>query len=55
MTALDKAMKRGAFIVFEGCDRSGKSTQAKRLIQRLKTVDHDAQLLRFPGKHRASR
>lgn len=29
------ALKRGALIVFEGCDRSGKTTQIKRLVERL--------------------
>ena len=29
------ALKRGALIVFEGCDRSGKTTQIKRLVDRL--------------------
>jgi dTMP kinase len=28
-------MKRGAFIVFEGLDRSGKSTQAAKLTDSL--------------------
>ena len=28
-------MKRGAFIVLEGVDRSGKTTQAKRLVESL--------------------
>ena len=31
-------MKRGAFIVIEGLDRSGKSTQASRLVERLKAA-----------------
>ena len=29
------AIKRGALIVFEGCDRSGKTTQVQRLVTRL--------------------
>lgn len=27
---------RGAFIVFEGCDRSGKTTQSKKLVAALR-------------------
>ena len=29
------SLKRGALIVFEGCDRSGKTTQIERLVDRL--------------------
>ncbi len=32
---MSAAVKRGAFIVFEGCDRSGKTTQVQRLVTRL--------------------
>ena len=28
-------MKRGVFIVFEGADGTGKTTQVKRLVERL--------------------
>lgn len=30
------ATKRGAFILFEGIDRSGKTTQCTRLVEHLK-------------------
>lgn len=41
--------KRGAFIVLEGLDRSGKSTQVDRLIARLNDGGHKARLQKFPG------
>ncbi|CAG8494515.1 9892_t:CDS:2 [Ambispora gerdemannii] len=31
----DASTRRGAFIVFEGCDRAGKSTQAAKLVEYL--------------------
>ena len=34
-SALYSIMKRGVFIVFEGADGTGKSTQVKRLVERL--------------------
>lgn len=40
---------RGAFIVFEGLDRCGKSTQVDRLVQRLERQGHRARLQKFPG------
>jgi len=43
-------MKRGALIVFEGCDRSGKSTQCQKLMQWFKQNDKDAHLMRFPDR-----
>jgi dTMP kinase len=39
---------RGAFILFEGVDRCGKTTQAKRLVDELSTTGK-AVLMRFPG------
>ena len=41
--------KRGAFIVFEGLDRSGKSSQAATLLKRLQDAQVPAKLLKFPG------
>lgn len=41
--------KRGAFIVLEGLDRSGKSTQAALLADRLKQEGVDVKLIKFPG------
>ncbi len=42
-------MDKGLFIVFEGGEGSGKSTQAERLIQRLSEAGHQAVLVREPG------
>lgn len=52
---------RGAFIVFEGCDRAGKTTQCQRIIKYLneQTGDNDhssgsgavkAEMMRFPDR-----
>lgn len=40
---------RGAFIVFEGMDRAGKTTQAKLLQQRCIESGRDVRFMRFPG------
>jgi len=40
---------RGHFITFEGGEGTGKSTQAKLLVARLKSLDIDALLTREPG------
>jgi dTMP kinase len=42
-------MARGAFIVLEGLDRSGKSTQVAKLVDRLNQTGHKARLQKFPG------
>ena len=42
-------MGRGAFIVIKGLDRSGKSTQAARLLERPRAASKSVQLLKFPG------
>lgn len=41
---------RGAFVVFEGMDRAGKTTQAKLLQQRCIESGREARFMRFPGK-----
>jgi dTMP kinase len=43
--------KRGAFIVLEGCDRSGKSTQSHRLLQSLLAKGLNARRVAYPGPH----
>lgn len=42
--------KRGAFIVLEGLDRSGKTTQAKLLEQRFVEEGRPVKVMRFPGE-----
>ncbi|TPX39178.1 dTMP kinase [Synchytrium endobioticum] len=44
------SLRRGAFVVFEGCDRTGKSTQATACLQRLQTSGVDAHLVRYPDR-----
>lgn len=41
---------RGALIVFEGCDRSGKTTQCKNLVQTIHKKGLDVQLMSFPDR-----
>jgi len=41
---------RGTFIVIEGLDRSGKSTQAAALLQRLQDAKVPAKLIKFPDR-----
>ncbi|KAH8277946.1 hypothetical protein KR018_010803 [Drosophila ironensis] len=43
--------KRGAFIVFEGCDRSGKSTQSRILAEFLKSKGIVTASLNFPERN----
>ncbi|EGG15828.1 thymidylate kinase [Cavenderia fasciculata] len=46
-----KNMKRGLFILFEGADRVGKSTQVQKLGDYLKNgLQLDAKVLRFPDR-----
>ena len=41
---------RGALIVLEGCDRVGKSTQCRLLVEALKRMGIGAQLMSFPSQ-----
>ncbi|KAJ2158028.1 hypothetical protein GGF46_004080 [Coemansia sp. RSA 552] len=43
-------MRRGLFILFEGCDRSGKTTQSTRLVQALCDAGVAAKLVKFPDR-----
>lgn len=45
--------QRGAFIVIEGLDRSGKTTQVKRLCDKLYSQGRNIKTLRFPGNTRS--
>jgi dTMP kinase len=42
---------RGAFIVVEGLDRAGKTTQVKKLCDALYASGQNVKALRFPGEH----
>ncbi|KAI0831956.1 thymidylate kinase [Trametes gibbosa] len=42
--------QRGAFIVIEGLDRSGKSTQTTQLEQRFKSTGRPVRLVKFPDR-----
>ena len=42
--------RRGSFIVIEGLDRSGKSTQADALVRKLEAANMPAKLMKFPGQ-----
>jgi len=44
------ATPRGALIVLEGCDRTGKTTQAQMLIDTLKKQGKSAEFMRFPDR-----
>jgi|CryBogDrversion2_11_1035321.scaffolds.fasta_scaffold263244_1 dTMP kinase len=52
VAALGKSIiKRGLFIVFEGLDRSGKSTQSAKLAQYLKEeLQIPVKSINFPSK-----
>ncbi|UYV77862.1 DTYMK [Cordylochernes scorpioides] len=43
-------MARGAFIVLEGLDRTGKTTQCMKLVNSLVKNNYEAKMLRFPER-----
>jgi thymidylate kinase len=53
--AATASVRRGAFILFEGVDRCGKTTQAKRLVEALNAAGQPATFMRFPGEARHSK
>uniref|UniRef100_A0A1B6M0Z6 Thymidylate kinase n=1 Tax=Graphocephala atropunctata TaxID=36148 RepID=A0A1B6M0Z6_9HEMI len=44
---------RGALIVIEGCDRSGKTTQCKKIVASLKSTSIPAEYMNFPDRSTA--
>lgn len=44
------SLKRGLLIVFEGCDKTGKSTQCKLLFEALKHKNIEARMINFPNR-----
>ncbi|KAK7073772.1 hypothetical protein SK128_006789 [Halocaridina rubra] len=42
--------KRGSMIVLEGCDRTGKTTQAHKLVESLSGSGRPATFMRFPDR-----
>ncbi|XP_044737004.1 thymidylate kinase [Chrysoperla carnea] len=46
-------INRGKFIVFEGCDRSGKTTQCKKLVEYLKQNSIPCEHMNFPKRDTA--
>lgn len=47
-------IKRGALIVFEGCDRAGKTTQCKKLVERLQRKNMKVKFMNFPNRETQS-
>lgn len=48
------SIKRGALIVFEGCDRAGKTTQCIKLVERLKSQNLNVKFMNFPNRETQS-
>merc|ERR1719265_559145 len=52
--SVPKDSRRGLFLVFEGLDRSGKSTQSKRLAKRFEAAGEKVRWTCFPNRALAS-
>lgn len=52
---MTESSKRAPFIVIEGLDRSGKTTQTEKLYNRLQDAKIDAKVIKFPGQFSATR
>lgn len=50
LVAPESAITRGALVILEGLDRSGKTTQVKLLEQRFVELGKKVKVMRFPGK-----
>ena len=46
----ERTKLRGALVVFEGCDHSGKTTQCQKLVATLNQQGIPTKSMRFPGK-----
>ena len=49
VSAVSVMIKRGSLIVFEGCDRSGKTTQCQKIKQWFQDNSIKSHFMRFPG------
>jgi dTMP kinase len=45
---MQASLSRGTFLAFEGCDRSGKTTQVERLVEKLNKEGKLTKLIKFP-------
>lgn len=47
---MSKSAVRGALIVLEGCDRSGKTTQSSKIVETLNSMNIPAKKISFPDR-----
>ena len=50
MSKMTSRQKRGSLIVFEGLDRSGKTTQCEKLVENLQSHGKHVEHMRFPNR-----